>query len=280
MTRWMYPTARPLPPASDRFDPVLEGARYRLPPDLLRALWDRACTDATDGTGRRDDAGARQRFHQLAVLAVARGGRPHPDVGAMTQVEPTSGDELPEGWVHSARRADTPGRETLVMAEARRWARRLGAPAPDASRAAAAPATATAGEPSFLPAGALPPRESTVPEPARIAAGALPPHEPTAAESAFIAAGALPRREPPVTPIADRVDALFGRRPAPGAFDPRSAAGRALVAHELTHVVHAQQGRVAAAPAGQVRVSEPGDVLEQEADRIARCFGTAWRLRR
>jgi len=57
---------------------------------------------------------------------------------------------------------------------------------------------------------------------------------------------------------------------APGAFAPGGAAGRELLAHELTHVVQAQHGRVPQAPAGRVHVSEPGDAMEQEAEQVAR----------
>ncbi len=51
---------------------------------------------------------------------------------------------------------------------------------------------------------------------------------------------------------------------APGCYDPATPRGLALLAHELTHVIQQQQGRVSAA-AGLV--ADP--VLEAEADRAA-----------
>jgi hypothetical protein len=53
---------------------------------------------------------------------------------------------------------------------------------------------------------------------------------------------------------------------ASGEFRPGSPSGRELIAHELTHVVQ-QRG---APTGGQMVVSEPGDALEQEAERAAR----------
>ncbi len=53
---------------------------------------------------------------------------------------------------------------------------------------------------------------------------------------------------------------------AGGEFRPGSPSGRELIAHELTHVVQ-QRG---APTAGEMVVSEPGDALEQEAERAAR----------
>jgi len=66
---------------------------------------------------------------------------------------------------------------------------------------------------------------------------------------------------------------------APGAFDPDSAAGRELLAHELTHVVQAQHGRVAQGESGHTRVSNPGDTIEQEAEQAARRVAAAPRTR-
>ena len=49
------------------------------------------------------------------------------------------------------------------------------------------------------------------------------------------------------------------------AYDPGSSQGRALLAHELAHVVQ-QRGTPTS---GELRVSEPGDRLEREAERAA-----------
>ncbi|MEA2192446.1 MAG: hypothetical protein QOI73_2567 [Solirubrobacteraceae bacterium] len=50
-----------------------------------------------------------------------------------------------------------------------------------------------------------------------------------------------------------------------GEYSPGSSSGQKLLAHELTHVVQ-QRG---APTTGQLRVSEPGDALEREAERAA-----------
>ena len=50
-----------------------------------------------------------------------------------------------------------------------------------------------------------------------------------------------------------------------GEYNPDGAGGRRLLAHELTHVV--QQS--AATGDSKLRVGAPGDVYEQEADRVA-----------
>ena len=53
---------------------------------------------------------------------------------------------------------------------------------------------------------------------------------------------------------------------AQGEYRPQSSSGRELLAHELTHVVQ-QRG---APVTGDMRVSDPGDALEREAERTAR----------
>lgn len=50
-----------------------------------------------------------------------------------------------------------------------------------------------------------------------------------------------------------------------GEYNPQSSGGRELLAHELTHVVQ-QTGAVRR----KLAISQPGDVYEQEADRVAR----------
>ncbi len=57
-------------------------------------------------------------------------------------------------------------------------------------------------------------------------------------------------------------DIFFAR----GEYHPGAASGRELLAHELTHVVQ-QRG---APVTGEMRVSDPGDALEREAERVAR----------
>ena len=58
-----------------------------------------------------------------------------------------------------------------------------------------------------------------------------------------------------------------------GAFDPTSDSGRKLLVHELTHVVQAYQGRVPTRGGTGMRVSQPGDALEREAEAKARGAG-------
>lgn len=51
-----------------------------------------------------------------------------------------------------------------------------------------------------------------------------------------------------------------------GSYQPHTGSGQRLIAHELTHV--AQQSRMPAS-GGRLRVNDPGDRYEREADRIA-----------
>ncbi|MFT3768150.1 MAG: DUF4157 domain-containing protein [Minicystis sp.] len=59
-------------------------------------------------------------------------------------------------------------------------------------------------------------------------------------------------------------DTFFAR----GAFAPGDAAGRRLIAHELAHVAQLHEGRVPAR-AGTMRVSDPAEALEREAQAAA-----------
>lgn len=53
-------------------------------------------------------------------------------------------------------------------------------------------------------------------------------------------------------------------------IDPSSASGQRTLAHELTHVVQQRAGDVDGTPAGGgIRVSDPSDRFEQEAERVA-----------
>jgi hypothetical protein len=54
---------------------------------------------------------------------------------------------------------------------------------------------------------------------------------------------------------------------APGQYDPTSYRGQRLLAHELAHVVQADQPSLSTAAPGLI--SQPGDRYEREADRIA-----------
>jgi hypothetical protein len=56
---------------------------------------------------------------------------------------------------------------------------------------------------------------------------------------------------------------------ASGEYTPGAAAGRALLAHELAHVVQQRD----APRTGPLKVSEPGDPLEREADAAGGAVG-------
>ncbi len=53
-----------------------------------------------------------------------------------------------------------------------------------------------------------------------------------------------------------------------GAYNPDSADGKQLLAHELTHVVQQNNGSIGASP--KMSVNAPNDIYEQEADQVAK----------
>jgi Domain of unknown function (DUF4157) len=57
---------------------------------------------------------------------------------------------------------------------------------------------------------------------------------------------------------------------ADGRYQPGTQRGRQLIAHELTHVVQ-QSGMPSASP---FRITQPGEMAEREADRVAQGYGT------
>lgn len=54
-----------------------------------------------------------------------------------------------------------------------------------------------------------------------------------------------------------------------GAYQPGTSGGRELIAHELTHVVQQNGERVEKKVQAKMTVSQPGDIYEVEADRMA-----------
>jgi uncharacterized protein DUF4157 len=55
------------------------------------------------------------------------------------------------------------------------------------------------------------------------------------------------------------------------AYRPQTAAGRRILAHELAHVIQQRSGPVSGVPApGGIRLSEPSDPFEREAERVSR----------
>src|SRR6185503_5107607 len=120
MTRWFRGPELERPHDRDRFDPRVDGARHRLPPELLLAIWERACADATDSAMRRDDAHAQRRFHELAARIAARGGRLRPDIGASTRVDTERNPGLAAIRPLDELRPRAPGRQNLSIAEQNR----------------------------------------------------------------------------------------------------------------------------------------------------------------
>ena len=105
-----------------QFDPVVEGGRHGLSRELSLEIWERACAAESDSAGRRDEGQAWQRFHDIAVRIVARGERLRPDVGRVTRVGVELDGSTSSTWGANVLNPRTPGRETLVTVEARRWA--------------------------------------------------------------------------------------------------------------------------------------------------------------
>src|SRR5262245_21527823 len=84
MTRWREPPQAAHEHKDDRFDPVLEGARHGLSRDLALEIWARIRAVRTGVEPEADDV---RRFHEVAALVAARGGRLRPDVGRITRVD-------------------------------------------------------------------------------------------------------------------------------------------------------------------------------------------------
>jgi hypothetical protein len=136
MTRWMHPPERDRQDKGGELDPVVAGARYGLSRELSLAIWKRACTDATDASGRRDTEQAWRQFHELAARVAARGGRLRPDAGKLTRVGVETGDTISAAPANELV-ARVPGRRTRMATEAERWAQRVGQHAASAEDRAA-----------------------------------------------------------------------------------------------------------------------------------------------
>lgn len=291
------------------FDPVVEGARHGLSCELSRELWKLIREESATTPEQADLERAKPRFHELAAQFAARGAKLWPDVGRLTRVAveldggPTARTAL------DALRPHVPGRETRVIVEARRWASlEAQLEAATQAGAAARPAPVVTATRPELPgaevvASAL--AKLSLAAPPRVPAATLhrsgeAPVDDAAAHDPTIAA-AIARRgagDPLPAPLrcdmesvlgADlsrvrvHADAIAGTAArtiraraftigvdiffAPGAFEPASDAGRELLAHELTHVVQAQEGRVAGG--GGLRISDPDEAAEREAEQVA-----------
>jgi len=62
------------------FDPIAEGKRYGLAPEVSAALWEHVRREATNSDGLCDENAARARFAQLAELIAGRGGQLGPSL--------------------------------------------------------------------------------------------------------------------------------------------------------------------------------------------------------
>jgi len=288
MTRWMQPPELGRDRERAECEPVIEGRRHGLSREVALALWERACTDATDRAGVRDEAQARRQFHELAARVVARGGRLGPDVGRTTRVGVEHDGEIPvvSGLDEGSPRA--PGRETLVAAEARRWAPRGGGSATVPGGAGSVPPRAPSGRhqgPAAFPAPVMRSAERTGIDPdaadlvARALRGGVPLDEVLRSKLEAALGVGLDGVRVHTGADADAAARALGARAfalgndvvfRDGAYDPQRRDGQRLIAHEVAHTV---QARGAAAPTGgATAVSQPCDAPEREADAFADAF--------
>ena len=257
--RWMLPPEIERAVKADEFDPVRAGEQHRLPRELSLAIWKRVCDDATDSSGRRDAEAMQQRFHELAKLIAARGGRLAPDVGRRTRVGVELGGVslVAQDWGLQTPR--TPGRETLVD-------RREGASQEADDRGEnAAQLVEPPQRREVADAIAALLREAPAADAAR-SDRALPEATRVRMELAY------GQRFDDVEVHVDSPEVPFGQEAFTrgrhihferGAFDPESAHGEHVIAHELAHV--AQQDR----PAGDGRWSASRAALEADAHQAA-----------
>ena len=97
------------------FDPIVEGKRYGLTPEVSAALWEHVRRDTTNSDGVCDENAARAWFEQLAELIARRGGQLGPEPFHWTQIDVASGHLPPDNLLAER----VPGRTTLVWTEAR-----------------------------------------------------------------------------------------------------------------------------------------------------------------
>lgn len=128
MMHWLHPRERLNSGKQERFDPVVEGARHGLAPELSLAIWQRVSADSGNG-GRADDPQqAQRRFHEIAARLAAGGLRLAPGIGKRTRAEvERDPDRSTADWAE-AMKIRVPGRRTMVETEARRWRRIEGVP--------------------------------------------------------------------------------------------------------------------------------------------------------
>jgi Domain of unknown function (DUF4157)/Novel toxin 15 len=299
-TRWMHPHELERQRERDRFDPIVEADRYGLSRDLALAIWERACTDATDRNGRCDTEQAKRRFHQIAARIAARGGRLRPDVGRLTRVGTEDTGEPVSAWRAKELIPRSPGRETLLDAEPRRSNvhHELDELAPelesmDAARsglelpAAHDAIRAMAGWPQGWPQG-LPP-ELADPTLLSQARAPLDPRlwAPPSRQPALLAAqmrrtfgataGDISITADSTRPLAAGAEGVtVGEQVyiAPGYYDLTTLEGRERLGHEVAHVLQQRRGR---SLPNQLRDGERAG-LEAEADRAGQAFARGQRF--
>ena len=118
----------------DAFDPIAEGALYKLAPEVSTEIWERVREETTEPRE------ARRRFREVAARVAARGGRLRPDPGKITRVEAEARGQDPNDDVFANL---APGKRTLVEAEA--WKSGHATHATAVTPGAATPGAATPG---------------------------------------------------------------------------------------------------------------------------------------
>ncbi|HEY0988347.1 MAG TPA: DUF4157 domain-containing protein, partial [Kofleriaceae bacterium] len=238
---WMRPHELDRRRERDSFDPVVEGSRYGLSRELSQAIWERVCARVTDLAGSLDLEQATRRFHEIAARLAARSGRLHADVGKLTRVGSEQGDGAATSQLDELA-ARAPGRQTLVSAEARRWSAIAEATdaAIDETIDAAIDTAPRAADDRRLPVATLERMEQ--------AFGQRFDDVEIHLDSADVPGG--------IEAFTRGRHIFFGH----GAFDPDSAHGEHVIAHELAHV--AQQSRPKAGAMWPTRAALEADAHE------------------
>lgn len=284
------------------FDPVAEGARYRLAPAVASMIWKRVCLEATNSAGQLDEPRARQLFCEVAARVAACIGQFGSAPGRRTPAESEAlgrhadrdvfADRSPgrrtlaesEALGTHANRdvfADlAPGRMTLQEQEARRWERMYGS---EAAQDAVEPPHKSEVI-ALLGSLISPPHPpSEVPDPTEAPRSDDAGSDARQSESAVLPIH--PRGTPSELPFRPTLENLFGtplgsvrayldQRAELAPHRAHAAAWREsvafagpptlpLVAHEVAHVVQLR------ASAPEKTFSRADDASEREADAVA-----------
>ena len=263
-----------------QFDPLVEGARYGLTPDVSRAVWEAVCRATRCAEPPAENDTHEVRFRELATLVAQRGGYVHGPPGKWTQLDI-------EAWRRHPTRdrltSPDPGRTTRVEADERARGVSDVQTHPVSRAEAEMPSSSLA----LLATSPL----STIPAMVhRHAAGAGyivkradllgllagSAGTPLAAELSQELAEKLGDIDGVRVHTGSAADAasrylqadafVLGRNIffARGKFDPGSQAGQRLIAHEVAHTAQP------VVEAGcEITVSSPGDEHEQAADAFA-----------